>query len=186
MKLKKTNAILGLLSTLCLLLHVCYSAFAYLTFYYNPLLKYVFSLPFIVLTCLHAVCGMLSVFLLSDGTRLTQYPRQNRQTLLQRVSAAAIFPLLILHLDTFSLMQSCAEKGQTLLILLLMLVQVLFYAVVLLHIAVSVTKGFITLGLLSSDVTRKRMDTVIYVLSAILLAAASFSVIKGEAAMFIH
>ena len=70
MKLKKINAALGLLSILFMLLHIGYSVFCYLTFYYNPVLKMVFAIPFMVLVCLHAVCGMLTVFTMKDGSRM--------------------------------------------------------------------------------------------------------------------
>ena len=91
MKLKKLNAALGLLTILFMVLHIGYSVFAYLTFYYNPTLKLVFAYPFMVLMCLHAVCGMLNVFTMKDGSRADLYPKQNAGTILQRVSAALIF-----------------------------------------------------------------------------------------------
>ena len=69
MGLKKLNAALGLLSILCMLLHMGYSIFAYLTMYYNPQLKNIFAYPFMVLACLHAVCGMLTVFTQKEGGR---------------------------------------------------------------------------------------------------------------------
>ena len=81
MKLKKLNALLGLLSILAMLLHMGYTIVAYLMFYYNPFLKTVFAVPFMVLVCLHAVCGMVTVFLQADGTRLDLYPKQNLRTL---------------------------------------------------------------------------------------------------------
>ncbi len=71
MKLKKLNAALALLAILCILLHVGYSAFAYLTFYYNPVLKNLFAVPFLVLTCLHAVLGMTIVFTQRKGAAWT-------------------------------------------------------------------------------------------------------------------
>ena len=86
MKLKKINAALGLLSIVAMLLHIGYTVFAYLAFYYNPTLKLLMAVPFMVLACLHAVCGMLVVFLQSDGTRLDLYPRQN---LLPMISSGA-------------------------------------------------------------------------------------------------
>ena len=60
-----------------MLVHIGYTVFAYLTFYCNPTLKLLTAIPFMVLACLHAICGMLTVFLQSDGTRLDLYPRQN-------------------------------------------------------------------------------------------------------------
>ena len=112
MRLKKFNAVLSLLAILTLLIHVGYSTFAYLTFYYNPTLKKLTSLPFIIIVCLHAICAMCAVFLHGDGTRLDVYRKQNAGTIIQRVSAALIFPLLFIHLKTFDYLQSNAESGR--------------------------------------------------------------------------
>ena len=74
MKLKKLSAFFGLLSILLILLHVGYSIYAYLTFYYNPFLQKVFAVPFMVTVCLHAVCGMIILFTKPDGIRADLYP----------------------------------------------------------------------------------------------------------------
>ena len=55
MLLKKTNAALGLLSIVAMLVHIGYTVFAYLAFYYNPTLKLLTAIPFMVLACLHAI-----------------------------------------------------------------------------------------------------------------------------------
>ena len=185
MPLKKINAALGLLSIAAMLVHIGYTVFAYLAFYYNPTLKLLTAVPFMVLACLHAVCGMLTVFLQSDGTRLDMYPRQNVRTVLQRVSAALMLPLLILHINTFSLLQSSAEAGQWLWFALLMLSQPLFYGTVLTHIAVSVTRGLITLGWLSSTEKQRKIDRVVYILCALAFAVSTFVVVRTELAMFL-
>lgn len=80
-----------------MIVHICYNVFCFLTFYYNPTLQKAVSIPFIVLVCVHAVLGMLTLLLSSDGTRLDGYPKQNLRVILKRVSAALIFPLLIVH-----------------------------------------------------------------------------------------
>ena len=185
MPLKKINAALGLLSIAAMLVHIGYTVFAYLAFYYNPTLKLLTAVPFMVLACLHAVCGMLTVFLQSDGTRLELYPRQNARTILQRVSAALMLPLLILHINTFGLLRSSAEAGQWIWFALLMLSQPLFYGTVLTHIAVSVTRGLITLGWLSSSEKQKVIDRVVYILCALAFAVSTFVVVRTELAMFL-
>ena len=185
MKLKKINAALGELSILCMLLHIAYSVFAYLTMYYNPLLKTVFSLPFVILVCLHAVCGMLTVFMHKDGSSADLYPKQNMRTILQRVSAALIFPLLILHLNTFSLMKASAEKGQTVFIILLIIAELLFFAVVITHVAVSFSSGLITLGLLMSEKTKNNIDRIMYIIGAAAFILSAFAVVKGQVIMFL-
>ena len=185
MKLRKINAALGLLSIAAILLHMGYTVFAYVTFYYNPGLKVLTAVPFMVLTCLHAICGMLTVFLLPEGTRLDLYPKQNIRTIIQRVSAALIFPLLILHINTFALLSSSAEGRNWFMLWLLMLSQPLFYAVVLSHIAVSVTRGMITLGWLTSQERMKAIDRIVYILCALAFAIATFVVLRTEVAMFL-
>ena len=185
MKLKKLNAGLGLLSILLILLHIGYSVYAYLALYYNPFLKLVFAVPFMVIACLHAVLGMMTVFMQADGIRMDLYPKQNRATILQRGSAALIFPLLIMHINTFSMMKAAAEKGQIPIILLLIAGVLLFYAVVITHVAVSLTKALITLGLLTSRKTQQMLDKIIYVLGAVIYVIAVYAVVKGQITMFL-
>ena len=186
MKAKKINAALGLLSAVALLLHVGYTDYAYLMFFYGPALKLLTAAPFMVLTCLHAVFGMSVMFLQSDGTRLSEYPRQNRATVLQRISAALIFPLLILHLNTYTLLRASAEGGQWLLFALLMLSQPLFYGVALAHVAVSATRAMVTLGWLGDRERQKRIDRIVCVLLAAVFAVSVYAVVKGELGMFAH
>ena len=185
MKLKKASAVLALLSILLMLVHIVYGIFMYLTGYYNPGLLEALSWPFCAAVCLHAVFGMLTVFLQPDGTRMDLYPKKNLRTILQRVSAALIFPLLILHIYTFGLMSEFAQQGKKGLILLLLLAEILFFAVIITHVAVSLTKAFITLGWLTREQTQKRIDRVVYVIGAIAFCASVIVIIRVQAGMFL-
>lgn len=185
MKMKKINGALGLLSIVFMFLHIGYTVYAYLSFYYNPFLKMVFAIPFMVVVCLHAVLGMITVFTRADGTRMDLYAKQNYRTILQRVSASLIFPLLILHINTFTLMKSCAEKGQTVFIFLLMAAELLFFATVITHVSVSLTNGLVTLGILESREVQKKLDRIIYVIGAVVFAVAVYAVLKVQIAMFL-
>ncbi len=186
MRLKKINASLGLLSIVFMLLHIGYTVFSYITFYYNPFLKMVFAVPFMVLVCLHAICGMLTVFMQADGTRMDLYPKQNLKTILQRVSAALIFPLLILHINTFSLLKATAERGLIFFIILLFISEMLFFATVLIHVSISLTKGLVTLGILTSVEIQKKLDLIIYIVCAVIYVVAVCSVLKTQIAMFLN
>jgi len=185
MKLKRINAAVGLLSAVALLVHIGYTVYAYLAFYYNPALKLLTAIPFMVLACLHAVLGMATVFLQADGTRLDLYPKQNIRTIVQRITAALIFPLLILHLNTYSLMRSSAEDGKWCWFALLLISQPLFYGSVLSHIASSVTRAMITLGWITDREKQKMIDRIVYIIGAAVFALAVFAVVKGQLAMFI-
>ena len=185
MKLKKANAVLAILSETALLIHIGYTVFAYLTFYYNPMLKTITALPFIILACLHAVCGMCAVFIMGDGTRLHTYPKQNKGILIQRISAAFIFPLLLLHLRTYDLLKSSAENAGWVLFALMILAQTVFYGVTLLHIAASFSKAFITLGMLSDRNKQKQLDRIVWIVCSLIGIAASIVVTRTELMMFL-
>lgn len=184
MFLKKLNAALGELSILFMLVHIGYSVYAYLTAYYNPLLKNLTAIPFMVLVCLHAICGMLTLFLQRDGGRPDLYPKQNLGTILQRVSAVLILPLLILHINTYTLMKGAAEEGQIVWVVLLMLGEILFFGCVISHVALSLTKGLVTLGILSSEKTKRTLDLILYVLCAVIFVISCVAVLKGQIGMF--
>ena len=174
-----------MLTALAIFVHIGYAAFAYLTFCYNPLLKKVTSFPLMALLCLHAVLSMGIVFFSADGTKLNQYPKQNVGTILQRGSAILILPLLILHINTFSLLQTCAGNGNWFCFVLLLISQPVFYATVLTHVAVSVSRAMITLGRVSSLEKKKTVDRVVRIICAVFFIVVSFAVIKGELAMFL-
>ena len=186
MKLKKCNAVLSLLTVLALLLHVGYVFYAYLTFDYNASIQKVLSRAVEVLVCIHAVLGMCLVFLMGDGTRLRDYPRQNLSTVLQRVSAALIFPLLIVHLNTFTLLQGFAAQGRMPQFALILALQVIFYADVAVHVVTSLPRAFITLGWLRREQTRKRLDRALWVLGALVFAAVTVTVVRTQLVMFLH
>ena len=184
MNRKKINAVLGLVSILLMLLHMGYTVYAYVTFTYNPALKLAFAIPFMVVVCLHAFLGMWILFTQADGTRMDLYPKQNRGTVLQRVSAALMLPLLFLHINTFSLMEASARKGWFLFVVLLMFSELLFFGVVITHVVISLTKGLITLGFLSSREKQKTLDWILYVLGAVAFGACSYVVLKGQILLF--
>ena len=185
MKLKKCSAILGLLSIIAIICHISYCIFTYLAMYYNPVLTTAFSMPLVICVCLHAIFGMLTVFLQKDGGDTRIYPKENVRTVLQRISAALIFPLLFAHVNTFRVMKASAESGQTFMIYLFILIELLFFAVILTHIAVSFTNCFVTFGWLSSAKVKKVMDISIYIICALAYILAIYSIVLGQVGMFL-
>ena len=185
MNRKKINAVLSLLTFIAMCMHMGYSSYAYLTFYYNPSLTKGFAIPFMVLVCLHAIIGMCSVFLLSDGTRLQNYPKQNKRILCQRMTAAFIFPLLLIHINMYSLLSDASSEEHYFIFFLLILSEVLFYCVVVVHAAVSFSRALITLGLIGSKKAEKITDRIVFTVCLVVLAVSLFAVIKGQIVMFI-
>ena len=181
---KKVNAVLGLAITAALLIHIIYEIYAYLTFYYNPVLTKILAFTTLGLGALHILLSAFIVFISHDKGKGIRYPALNIRTLLQRISAVAIAVMLILHMNTFVALSATAGTSRALFVTVL-IVQVLFYLTVFVHIAVSASNAFITLGIISSGKARKTLDIIIWILCVILFAAASFVVVKTQVAMFL-
>ena len=183
-RLKKTNAVLGLLTIVLLIAHAGYNVFCYMAMYYNPVLKQVFSLPLIIALCLHAVLGMSLVFVHSDGTDLTVYSGFNKETILQRISAALMFPLLLIHIKTFEFMGNAAKSGALFVILLLILIEILFFGIVFTHIATSFSRALITLGLLGDMDKKRRIDKAMRVICGLMMVISVIAVVRTQLIMF--
>ncbi|MBQ9544292.1 MAG: hypothetical protein IJV00_04110 [Clostridia bacterium] len=185
MKLKKINAILSMLTTAAIFVHIGYVAFSFAAMYDNQLLKNLTARPFMAFACLHAIFAMAIVFFSSEGTRLDQYPKQNVGTIIQRATAILILPLLFLHINTFDLLTTCAQTGKWGLFVVLMISQPIFYAVTLAHVSVSVSRALVTLGRLTSIEKKKKVDRIVMIVCAVFFVAASVAVIKGQLSIFL-
>ena len=182
-RLKKINAILSLLTILAILVHIGFSVYAYLTLTYHPTIKGLTSRPFMALACIHAIFGVVMVIPKISGIRL--YPRENVRTIFQRLSALSVIPLLILHLNLYNLLRSSALSGKWVSFSLLLFCQALFYGMVLLHIAVSLTRALITMGWLASREKQKSIDRIVCGVCAVVFMVAVCAIMKGQLDMFL-
>ena len=89
MKIKKTNAILGLLAILILLAHAGYQVIAYILFIYNPLVTKLLGWATVAVVSMHAVLGMSMLMFVHDGSSARSYSGMNLRTILQRAAKAA-------------------------------------------------------------------------------------------------
>ena len=180
MKLKKWNAALSILTIFLLLIHEGYQLFAYITFYYNPTLSAVTGYAVIGCLGLHAILSAICVFTLHDS-KVIVYKKLNLRTVIQRISAVLIVLLLPFHVLSFSLLQkSAGGVGYV----LTEVVQIVFYASLMGHIALSFGNSLVTLGSLS-DIKKKRiLDLCMLVVCTILFITASVIVTKGHAIIF--
>jgi len=180
---KKVNAVLGLTIIVLFLIHILYEIYAYLTFYYNPVLTKLIAYSALAVTGFHVLCSIYTVSVSHDKGRGMKYPALNIRTLLQRISAVMIVVLMIIHMNTFSILSKTSETNRAVFILVL-IIQIVFFASVLLHVAVSVTNALITLGLITSDKVRKTLDIIIWIVCALIFIAASVVIVRTQLAMF--
>ena len=169
MKLKKCNAILSLILTGLFLVHAFYQTISYVAFYYNPVLSKALAYSLLACMCAHAVLACISVCGRHDSQKIA-YPKLNMRTVLQRASAAAAVILLLFHVFSFAILTKTAGSifyyvGEAL--------QLAFIGAMFLHVAVSFSKAFITLGLVGDEKKIKIIDIVCAVLCAVLFSVMS-------------
>ena len=165
MKIKKANAIFALLTIVMLLVHGGYEVYAYINLIYNPGVTKVLSLMILVALIIHMILGMGIMMFANDGSELRKYPNLNKGTILQRASAIGIIAVLFGHLNAFEILNS--HIGGAFSLILVIIIQALFFGSAFLHVGISLTKAFITLGFLESLETKKKIDKVIWAVLAI-------------------
>ena len=180
---KKVNAVCGLVIIASVLLHIICVVYCYLTFSYKPLLTNVTAYTVLALTGLHILLSGIIVFFMHDRGRGMIYPCLNVRTLIQRITAVLMILMLILHLNTFKLLSYSAGSND-LLFAAVIILQVLFFGVTLLHTAVSAGNALITLGMISTDKARRNFDITVWIICAVFFAVLTVSVIRTELIMF--
>ena len=181
MNIKKWNARLSLLTVVLFLIHEGYHLYAYTTMYYNPVLSKVTGYALAGALGLHVILSIISVFVLHDAKKVS-YKKLNIKTVIQRVSAVLIVLLLPIHILSFGLLQSSVGGIGY---ILTEIAQILFYAALCCHIAVSFSNALITLGYLTEMRRKRIIDIVVAVICAILFLAASVIITLVHTKIFI-
>ena len=171
MLLKKTNAYLSIIITVLLVIHAGYESASYCLMYYDPLLSKITGYLIAGTVTAHAVISAICLFVLHDSVSVI-YIRLNIRTVLQRVCAIIMIVLLPVHIYAFGIL---SENSGNCLYVLTEAAQVLFYAAVFTHAAVSFEKSLITIGRLEKEVNRHRLNVT--VAAVCLLSFISTSVI---------
>lgn len=171
MKLKRINAVLGLLIVLSLCGHAGTMIFSLWTGWYSFVICKLLAKTTVSLLVLHVFCSLCLFFFVHDGTEL-KYKKYNISTALQRISALAILVLLHVHMKAYSHMATGTVLNgcQT---AFFCVTELLFFASVMTHIAVSISKAVISLGLTESADMVYIIDKISYVVCALVMLAAS-------------
>ena len=163
MILRKINAILALTSTLLLMDHAVFHAVWMLS--RGAITKTESPLSFILcgFIAAHAVISILLAFLGHKGAenrKCNSYAKLNASTMIQRISGILLIVFTALHVGPLR-----PPKA------LLMVLQSLFFAIALLHVAVSTEKAFITLGIGNAK-TIKTIGIIVKLVCAVTFIAA--------------
>jgi hypothetical protein len=167
MLLRKTNAILSLITTLLLLDHAIFSSVSMISM--GAVKQNASFMPWMLvgLMMMHAVISMGFAFSAHSETEENNgktYTKQNIVTLIQRISGILLIALTALHAAEASGVMQPPK-------FILVIVPPLFYAIALAHVAISTSKAFITLGVGNAKVI-KAIDIVTKVICGATLIAA--------------
>ena len=143
MFLRKLNAWISLATTFLLFDHAIFHAIWMLS--RGSVEKSANSMPWILfmLMMLHAIISIVLAILGHKGSekcKTKSYPKMNKATIFQRVSGVLLILFSILHILG-------ATGGIKPHIIIYAIFQPVFFAIALMHVAVSGSKAFITLGI---------------------------------------
>ena len=180
MGFKKANAALAMLTFLTGIVHIGSVVFMYVMGWYYATFLHVTAGIFMTLTMLHAILGIIAITALGDGMKRDPYKKQNMNTIIQRTSGILMFPLMFLHANTFELLTKNIISNNMIVFGLLLAVQIIFFADVLTHISLSVSRALITLGFITSCERRDKVDRVVYILCGCMFVAAAVAVTRFD------
>lgn len=172
MKLKKINAVLGLLLSAVCLTHVVGEVWNGMTYgalnSQNQILARICG----VIAILHILISCYMLFISHEGKRMNLYPRENASTLLQRISGILMIIFLAFHVGVLNALAGHEGRDAGFFILRTA-IAILFYGTVFLHISVSFSRALITLGVITSRTTKRRLDRILWVIMGLGFIAAS-------------
>ena len=166
MLLRKINAGLSLLATVLILDHAIFTSVWMLSRGSIP--KSADFLPWILmgLTVIHALISIdLAITAHANAPKgnYKSYPKMNVSTIVQRISGILMMLFVGLHVAGATKLMQPPKAVH-------MIVPPLFFAIVLVHVAVSTSKAFITLGIGNAK-TIKVVDAFMKVLCGLTLVA---------------
>lgn len=176
MLLKKINAGLSLVTCAVVLAHVGMGCRTLLTGWYDPVLSHYMPLLTMAAVLLHALLSVAIVLFAHDGSS-PRHAKANLATILQRASGLLMIALVHVHVHAYDhvvarVRLSAAQRAG------FAVGEAAFYACVFVHMAVSLPKALITLGLPRSERAVRRIERASYILGALGMAAACGSMLS--------
>ena len=163
MRLKKINAVLGILTFALFFAHGIYEDVAYIAYIYNPILTKAFADTLATVFTLHAVLSLYIIFRRNDTVKI-DYRKRNIKTLIQRDTGMLSILLLPFHAGAMSLL---GKTYGTPAFYVIEFLGFLFIGVISTHLAISFSKALITLGLVTDEKKVKTIDRAVAVISAV-------------------
>lgn len=147
---RKINAVLTLLTTLLLLTHAIWFAVWILSGCTIPHAPRFIPWALAGVIAAHMLISIdlvVSTYMENEGSKGKPYPKQNKATIVQRISGVLMAPAIALHIaGAAGVMQPPPVVHAV--------VPLLFFTLALTHTAISISKAFITLGIGSAKTVK--------------------------------
>lgn len=170
--MKKINSCIAGISIFTLIGHIFLTMRFLLTGLRNELVSNIFARTTYALLLLHIVLSIVIMIRQRRRGVGAAYPKQRIRVILQRGSGLAI--LLLLHGHIFKMVDVLHHKEMLVPDKIKFLaVNLSFFACIMLHIAVSASRIFITFGILTDGKKIERLDRIIQIVCAIGMVAIS-------------
>lgn len=104
--IKKFNAVISLLCSVCLLCHFGTMTYSMLTGWYNYNVCKTLAHLTAGFVGIHVILVMIIFFFLHDGSDLSRYRKENAKVIVQRISGLAMVALLHSHVKNYSFIMS--------------------------------------------------------------------------------
>ena len=174
--MKKGNAVLALLTIAAMLVHTELMSYSLMTGWYDYISCMIVGEVALLLLTLHASMSLIIVFFRHDGSDLTGSWRFNIKTIIQRGTGLLLILMVHLHMGAYEFI-AAREVLDASGAISRIVMEVVFAACLLAHIATSFSKALITLGLVASEKTVRRIDTITTVAVIVLGATFVYSVV---------
>lgn len=175
--IKKINAISTWILIVCLLGHLATMSYSLLSGWYDFFICKTLARLTGGVFLFHVILSLLIVFRIHDGGPIIHYPKQNKKTVLQRDSGILMIALVYFHIHEYSFIVSGTSLS-LLSKLRIIGVELLFWASLFAHLAISFSKSLISLGLIRTETAEKIIDRVAMIVCIILMMITCFAMIR--------
>ena len=175
--IKKLNAVCSWILTAFLIAHLATMSYSMWTGWYDFNLCKAMAHGTAFIAVIHIAVSLIILFFMNDGTDLRRYKKNNMRVILQRASGLVIIALLHLHVQAFGFIVS----GEALSVsdkAFILVTEIAFFAAIFVHLCVSLSRSFITVGLVRSDSAEKKADIAAKIICVVLMIISSAALLK--------
>lgn len=175
--LKKINTIIALIIVFTLLGHIVTTMIFLLNGFRIELLNNIFARTTYALFLLHILISIYVLFKHDAKPITVKYPKESKRVWIQRASGVVMIILLHAHISQMVMVLKqipIEDAGK----IKFCVINIMFFAAIFVHIAVSFSRAFISLGIMTEIETIEKTDRLVRILSLLAFIAMTVALIS--------